>query len=104
MKTAFLETVDMSCRKQRVRLLILTCLGIVSFCLAAWVLIPAICPANRGPRTSFSAGKFIANAATTAGRGLHYGTVTGPFDRTHCVYLGLGSNIWFVEARTALEQ
>ena len=66
MKTAFLETVDLSCRKQRVRLLLLT----FAFCLVAWV---AIAPGNNGPGTSFSAGKRIANAATRARRGLHYG-------------------------------
>lgn len=104
MKSASLEMVDLSYGKQRVRLLLLACLGGIAFCLVAWVVVPAICPANRGPRTSLSGGKFIANAAITAPRGLHYGTLTGPFDRTRCVYLRLGSNIWFVEVRTALER
>jgi hypothetical protein len=32
LKTAFIKQVDLSCRKQRIRLFILTCFGILSFC------------------------------------------------------------------------
>jgi hypothetical protein len=103
LKTAFIKPVDLSCRKQRIRLFILTCFGILSFCLVASVAVPAICPVNGGQRTRFCAGKFVANTATTARRGLHYGAITGPFEQTRCVYLRFGSIIWYFEARTPQE-
>ncbi len=104
MKTARLESVDLTCRRQRVRLFLLACAGIVAFCIVFLVVVPRICPATVRFRARFSSGRLTANPTTTTWCGLHYISATGPFDRTRCTYVKIGRNIWFLEARTPIEQ
>jgi len=104
MKMARLERVDLSSARQRVRLLALACTGIVAFCIVSFVMVPRICPATVHVGTRFSAGSLTMAAATTARRGLHYVSGTGPFDHVCCIYLRFGTHVWFVDARTPIEQ
>jgi len=104
MSQPFFDSVDLNCRKQRVRLLVLACSGVLAFCIVSWVVVPRICPTNATFRTHFSSGKLTGNVAANARRGLHSVAMTGPFERYRCLYLRVGTNIWFVETRTPIER
>jgi hypothetical protein len=103
MKTVFLQQANLSCRKQRVHLLILTLFGMLAIFLVVWLALPALLPDTKRGRTRFSAGGVAVSATAPARQGLHLGEMTSPFDRSHYLYLRMGSNVWFLEARTPLE-
>src|SRR6266700_3632439 len=99
MKTALFQPTNLNDRKQRVRLLVPSLFGIaVIFCVGQFAL-PALRPSTERATTRFHAGAGIPTAAAPARQGLHFGAMSSQFDRSQYLYLRIGSNVWFLEAR-----
>ena len=85
-------------RVRLARLLALFFLGVIAVVCVARFAVPAICPDTTTVKNQFTTGTAMPGAA--ARPGLHFGSVTAPYDdqiQTRYVYLRIGSKVWLYE-------
>ena len=90
-----------SSRVRLARLLELLFFGVIAIFCVARVVVPAISPHTTTVRNEFTTGTAMAGAAALPG--LHFGSVTAPYDdriQTRYIYLRIGSKVWLYERTT----
>ncbi len=104
MKAPFVQKTDLGSRKQRVQLLILGSLGMLTILLTLLLVLPFLWPAvPRWDRAQYFAGRTGPGAKPPARQGLHLTrTIVGSSTRDDVLWLRVGTNVWALEVLTPM--